>query len=462
MGILKGVTPNDSGASAFERMVEYISNPEKTNNDYSSECEEFEAESFFARHVYHQQECKRHYKQYIVSLESEWEDDMNQKLICGKKLEKVIHECKLYYMEKGFRVLGYVHFNTAHPHFHILVDTCNSLTGKQLSESAHDLEEFKLFVSSKLMKHGLHEEILMNTCIISEEEMMQDDDFSDEYLDDESISEIGIYDNENYFDDFDNEVQDKLIRIFLNTEYPDECNKLSAYRINLDDVVSECVKFYNDKGFSARGYIHCNEQFKYAVVMVDNYSKLINEFPEADVDDESIKSFLFSKLNQMGLNAKISIELRNVSMEELCQSEEFDDEYLDNYTLSKTEDFDYEQRYDYENACYDEYYDSVQIGNDESEYLNENPEYDDWNNGTEEHTFFKKAYSDVSEPLLNNGLNDKETPLKVLCTVVSEKEKSQLEMKNMCTVVSKPEKKVLAMNVLCKVVSKSENERRKK
>lgn len=92
-------------------------------------------------------------------------------------------------MEKGFQVLGYVHFNTAHPHFHFLVDTCNSLTGKQLSESAKAHKDFKIFVSSKLMQYGLNEEILMDTCMISEEEMMQDDELSVEYLDDYSLSE---------------------------------------------------------------------------------------------------------------------------------------------------------------------------------------------------------------------------------------------------------------------------------
>ena len=459
MGILKGVTPNDSGASAFERMVEYISNPEKTNNDYSSECEEFEAESFFARHVYHQQECKRHYKQYIVSLESEWEDDMNQKLICGKKLEKVIHECKLYYMEKGFRVLGYVHFNTAHPHFHILVDTCNSLTGKQLSESAHDLEEFKLFVSSKLMKHGLHEEILMNTCIISEEEMMQDDDFSDEYLDDESISEfeddeyrdesistIEDDDDDNYFyDDFDDQVCYKLIRVFFNTEYPTEFYDRLIYNKRVNVIISECVELYNEKGFNARGYIHCDDYNNFAVVMVDNCSELIATFSESNVGDESIKSLLFSKFNQIGLSVSISIELRNVSREEFCQSEEFADEYLDDNSLSATDELDYEQEYAYEYDYYDDYYDSIPYGNNESEYLDEYSEYNDWNNGTEEHVFLKKANSGDFNSISNEASNDEKSNLRVMCTIVPNNEKKVLCRKVMCKIVPefqrKPKKK---------------------
>ena len=109
-----------------------------------------------------------------------------------------IDSAEMYFMQDGFRASGWIHCNTNHPHFHLVLETCNAIDGKQFSQSKVDLAEFKSFVSSQLMFYGLNEEILTNVKDITEEQLFEDE-AADRINDYESVFDNG----EDIFCDYD-------------------------------------------------------------------------------------------------------------------------------------------------------------------------------------------------------------------------------------------------------------------
>ena len=131
--------------------------------------------TFINRKLHGKEKSKRQFKQFVVSLASEWSKDESGREQQRQKLQNVMNSAEMYFMQNGFRAAGWIHCNTRHPHFHLLMDTCNAIDGKQFSQSKADLAEFKSFVSSQLMVYGLNEEILMNVKDITEEQLFEDE-----------------------------------------------------------------------------------------------------------------------------------------------------------------------------------------------------------------------------------------------------------------------------------------------
>lgn len=213
MAILKVSSQEKSGKDAFSASLRYVSDPAKTNEtDTIWSAQSFEDLSVLNRYANGQENRDRHYKHNIVALEMGWSSDTVVRKSFVDKMYQVISACRAYYNNKSFRSIGYVHQDTAHPHIHLIVDTCNVETGRQLSQSPKDLEDFKLYVSEQLMQYGLNETIRMNVSVVSEEEMLADD-----------VS-TGLVEDSDSYDDYDYDYEHRYDSNYDDEDeaYPDE------------------------------------------------------------------------------------------------------------------------------------------------------------------------------------------------------------------------------------------------
>lgn len=187
MAILKAINVKNADRKRFLEALDYVSNPAK-NSDTKllDKAKKFEMVTLVNRKLYGQEDCKRQFKQYIISMENEWPDNPCNRERFNKAFSGVVNECEMYFMNQGYMASGYIHCNTNHPHCHILLETCNGINGKQYTESQSDLANFKKFVSSILLSYGFDEKILIEVKFITEEELFQEeqsDIISDDKID---------------------------------------------------------------------------------------------------------------------------------------------------------------------------------------------------------------------------------------------------------------------------------------
>lgn len=139
--------------------------------------ERFQKRTWVNRCLYGKEDCKRQYKQMIVSLVACWDQNLEYRRVQEEALEAVKKEYELYFSKMGYVTCAYIHCNTQHPHFHLMLETLNVITGKQFSQSPSDLSLLKTFGSAALRKAGLNEEILTSDIYeISEEDFWQSED----------------------------------------------------------------------------------------------------------------------------------------------------------------------------------------------------------------------------------------------------------------------------------------------
>lgn len=201
MAILKAINARDSGREKFVEMVDYIFNPSRNSEeDFSQTISDFELDTFVNRFLHGQQKRKRQFKQFVVSLEVEWPIDKADENILKGKLRLVLHSAEGYFANLGYLSKGAIHLNTAHPHFHLLLETCNALTGKQFSQAPSDLAAFKSYVSDQLVASGLEEVVRMRE--ITDEEFLSEEE-AEEWFDRSSSDDDWYDDDELYGDEPD-------------------------------------------------------------------------------------------------------------------------------------------------------------------------------------------------------------------------------------------------------------------
>ncbi len=138
--------------------------------------ERFQKRTWVNRCLYGKEDCKRQYKQMIVSLAACWEQNPEHRRV-QEALEAVKKEYELYFSKMGYVTCAYIHCNTQHPHFHLMLETLNVITGKQFSQSPSDLALLKTFGSAALRKAGLNEEIFTSDIYeISEDDFWQSEE----------------------------------------------------------------------------------------------------------------------------------------------------------------------------------------------------------------------------------------------------------------------------------------------
>ena len=191
MAVMKAINVKNSGRMEYLHTMRYVSNPEKNPmSDNRDRSEKMEMVTYVNRRLHGKEKSKRQFKQFVVSLASVWPKDEGGREQLRKKLQSVMNSAEMYFMQDGFRASGWIHCNTNHPHFHLVLETCNAIDGKQFSQSKADLAEFKSFVSSQLMFYGLNEEILTNVKDITEEQLFEDE-AADRINDYESVFDNG-------------------------------------------------------------------------------------------------------------------------------------------------------------------------------------------------------------------------------------------------------------------------------
>ena len=191
MAVMKAINVKNSGRMEYLHTMRYVSNPEKNPmSDNRDRSEKMEMVTYVNRRLHGKEKSKRQFKQFVVSLASVWPKDEGGREQLRKKLQSVMNSAEMYFMQDGFRASGWIHCNTNHPHFHLVLETCNAIDGKQFSQSKVDLAEFKSFVSSQLMFYGLNEEILTNVKDITEEQLFEDE-AADRINDYESVFDNG-------------------------------------------------------------------------------------------------------------------------------------------------------------------------------------------------------------------------------------------------------------------------------
>lgn len=207
VAITKMINNKCSDRKNFLRTMEYVSNPAKNPDEQNSISQEwFKMTSFVNRKLYNKEQSKRQFKQIVVSLARSWSANPVERSNCRNDLKKVKEACEMYFMNQGFRAPGWIHCNTAHPHFHMILETCNAWTGKQFSQSKSDLADFKDYISSKLMFLGFDKEAMIDIQTIMEEELLQDEEgtyvptmfseYEDEYDDEENDTYTAENDSE--------------------------------------------------------------------------------------------------------------------------------------------------------------------------------------------------------------------------------------------------------------------------
>ena len=201
MAILKAINAKGAGRDSFVEMVDYVFNPSRNSEeDFSQVIDHFELDTFVNRFLHGQQKRKRQFKQFVVSLEAEWPEDKASENILKGKLRLVLYSVEGYFSNLGYLSKGAVHLNTAHPHFHLLLETCNALNGKQYSQSPSDLAAFKTYVSEQLVDSGLDEAVRMRE--ISEEELLSEEE-AEAFFDGSSYDDDDCYDDNSSYEDDD-------------------------------------------------------------------------------------------------------------------------------------------------------------------------------------------------------------------------------------------------------------------
>lgn len=183
VAILKAINTRKAGRKKLLEMVTYVVNPKKVSNSNTAtdDAKKFIKESLVNRCLHGKRDCVRQMKHYVLSMAVEWPSEEGARNNYEKKLKDVQRTCENYFMEKGYITFSQVHCNTLHPHFHMLVETCNAFDGKQYSQEKSDLAELKDYLNGKLLKYGL-DLIISETMNVSEDEMFMEDD--EEYISD--------------------------------------------------------------------------------------------------------------------------------------------------------------------------------------------------------------------------------------------------------------------------------------
>ena len=180
MAIHRTINYSNSGLTGQSEAVRYIRNDEKSDGIpyYTAGISEDPMLSFtLNRFLQGNIKAKRWFKTEIVSLEQTWPKDKIAFQDLCLRMEALMRASIDRWKEQGFQATGAVHTNTEHPHFHIVVDTCNFNTGKQMSQDKQLLSKMKDYLSDVMGRLGIGEGVLQSK-YMREQEMYLEDDLS--------------------------------------------------------------------------------------------------------------------------------------------------------------------------------------------------------------------------------------------------------------------------------------------
>lgn len=179
MAIAKIINYKDSGQEALLGAINYCRNPVKADKTpfRMTGISDDPVKAFKLNKLLHHQEmAKRLFKILVISMEAEWPTSRRNYGHYVEKMQKLMAAASNWWAREGFQSTGAIHCNTAHPHFHLVIDTCNAQTGKQLSQSPKMLHRFKDAMSAAMQELELGEEVLQHITINEEEYFAEDDE----------------------------------------------------------------------------------------------------------------------------------------------------------------------------------------------------------------------------------------------------------------------------------------------
>lgn len=178
MAIVKAVNSKGSTPASLNEKINYCCNPHKIGS-VESAVVGISRDPFKAFNVnkflHGKANCQRLYKEYIISMQAVWPEEHSRNQEYQTLMGKLRVSAMRWWEELGFQVYGAIHCNTNHPHIHLVVDTCNVRTGRQLSQSPKMLADFKAYLSVAMNDLGFGEGVL-GQIEVSEEEMRAEDD----------------------------------------------------------------------------------------------------------------------------------------------------------------------------------------------------------------------------------------------------------------------------------------------
>lgn len=182
MAIVKAVKSMLSTLASLKEKINYCRNPHKAGR-IDPAVAGISSDPFKAftvnKFLHGKANRQRLYKEYIISMQAVWPEERSRNQEYQTLMGKLRGSAMRWWEELGFQVYGTIHCNTNHPHIHLVVDTCNARSGKQLSQSPKMLADFKAYLSAAMNDLGLGEGVL-GQIEVSEEEMRVEDD-SDDY-----------------------------------------------------------------------------------------------------------------------------------------------------------------------------------------------------------------------------------------------------------------------------------------
>ena len=222
MAIFNIKNTRNSGAKDFHEILRYISASEKNEwEDITDRTERFRKLTTINRYLYNKENAKRYFKHEVLSLASEWSNDEEKKEEIYQKLYQVARNIEMTSMEDGFYAISNIHTNMAHPHLHIVIETCNAINGKQLSQSKWDLKKEKEIINQILRKAGIDEQII-------EKDINQwnDNDYYNNYNDYADDYDEYHYQNDDYYDDEEDKSDENYYEEYNDTVEPVETKQL--------------------------------------------------------------------------------------------------------------------------------------------------------------------------------------------------------------------------------------------
>lgn len=149
MSIIKFANGKNSGTYALKQGIDYILNPDKTNNiwiagngiNLSSPYEDMHTIQTLYR-----KSTGRSYIHYIISFDKDVYASVAFETAC---------DCASYFADDYQYILA-LHTNTDNIHAHIILNTVDVRTGKKFSQSRKELLEFREYINSCLTHCGLN------------------------------------------------------------------------------------------------------------------------------------------------------------------------------------------------------------------------------------------------------------------------------------------------------------------
>lgn len=168
MAILRMVNYKNATLKRMHDVLEYCLNPEKADGSCDSTAISSNPYSAFYlnKRLHHKESSQRWFKVVIVSVEQSWKQSVDKQM-----MENLLQKLVTMFAEQGWQTAGAVHHDSQHPHFHLVIDTCNVNTGKQFSQSKRDLSELKDSVDQFLHEAGIKEVICRNILRINTDDI---------------------------------------------------------------------------------------------------------------------------------------------------------------------------------------------------------------------------------------------------------------------------------------------------